>query len=148
MSLFDVNDLNKLLQLSKTLEALNIERSCRQGFMFGPAWKDIISSMQSRNNSFKISPFENSLHSLDTLGNESVDKATNWLALQMMTEQNQPSLIFTNWDKIEQDAKKRIIYSAGKKKQMMNQILKGYNRVTLCLRVSIKNLFSWNFLNF
>lgn len=96
LTLFDVNDLNKFLQLSKTLEALNIERSCRQGFMFGPTWRDIISSMQSSNNRFKISPPEKSLHSLDTLGNESVEKATNWLALQMMTEQNQPSLIFTN----------------------------------------------------
>lgn len=38
------------------------------------------------------------------------------LALQMMTEQYQYALIFTYWEKIEQDAKNSIIYFAGEKK--------------------------------
>lgn len=42
-------DVNKMLNLSRTLDTRDMEISYRQGFMVGSAWKDgIISSMRSR----------------------------------------------------------------------------------------------------
>ncbi|CAH2078171.1 unnamed protein product [Thlaspi arvense] len=124
----DVNHLNKLLHLSKTSEALNLERSFVRGFMFGFACQDLISSMQI-GNSFEITPPANSLQSpmnlqsLDVQVNESVEKAINLLAFHMMSEQTHPALIFSNWDKLDHDTKNNILYSAAKK----SQILKVYD---------------------
>lgn len=45
----NLTDVNKMLNLSRTLDARDLEISYRQGFMVGSAWKDcIISSTKSR----------------------------------------------------------------------------------------------------
>ncbi|KAL0727206.1 hypothetical protein Bca4012_023299 [Brassica carinata] len=55
-NLTDVHHLNEMIHSSRTLEALQLERSYYQGFMVGSAWKDaVISSMHSSSPSFRIS---------------------------------------------------------------------------------------------
>ncbi|KAJ4870743.1 Uncharacterized protein Rs2_47647 [Raphanus sativus] len=50
-------DVNKMLNLSRTLDTRDLEISYRQGFMVGSAWKDgIISSMQSRIYNWGVEP--------------------------------------------------------------------------------------------
>ncbi|KAJ4899653.1 Uncharacterized protein Rs2_13604 [Raphanus sativus] len=115
------------LHLSKTLEALNLERSYFQGFMHGSAWKDLISFVQS-NNRFEIPLPESSINQfpmnrqrfdLQAQRNESLEDATNILALHMMRKQPQPTLIFSNWDKLDHQTKNYIIYSADMKSKMI-----------------------------
>ncbi|KAF8046000.1 hypothetical protein N665_4133s0002 [Sinapis alba] len=135
-TVLDVNQLNELLHLSKTKapEAVNVDRFFRTGFMFGFAWKDLIWTMKG-GNGFEVSPDANSLQfhmniqSLNTQGNESLEKAINLLALHMMCEQTNPAVIFSNWDKLDHYTKTIIIYSARKKCYM----LMAYTEVSLCL---------------
>ncbi|KAL0659625.1 hypothetical protein Bca4012_080210 [Brassica carinata] len=48
-------DVNKMLNLSRTLDTRDMEISYRQGFMVGSAWKDgIISSMRSRSYNWRV----------------------------------------------------------------------------------------------
>ncbi|KAL0738847.1 hypothetical protein Bca4012_015057 [Brassica carinata] len=125
-TVLDVNQLNELLHLSKTKapEAVNLDRFFRTGFMFGFVWKDLIWTMQG-GNGFEISPHANSLQfhmniqSLNTQGNEPLEKAINLLALHMMCEQTNPAVIFSNWDKLDHYTKTIIIYSARKKCYML-----------------------------
>lgn len=115
------------LHLSKTLEALNLERSYFQGFMHGSAWRDLISFVQSSNR-FQIPLPESSINQfpmnrqrfdLQAQTNESLEEATNILALHMMRKQPQPTLIFSNWDKLDHQTKNYIIYSADMKSKMI-----------------------------
>ncbi|CAN6921798.1 unnamed protein product [Brassica oleracea] len=62
----DVNHLNEMIHTSRTLEALQLERSYYQGFMVGSVWKDaVISSMHSSIPSFRISHHGNPLQFRD-----------------------------------------------------------------------------------
>lgn len=151
-TVLDVNQLNELLHLSKTKapEAVNLDRFFRTGFMFGFAWKDLIWTMQG-GNGFEVSPPANSLQfhmniqSLNTQGNEPLEKAINLLAIHMMYEQANPAVIFCNWDKLDNYTKTIIIYSARKKCYM----LMAYNEVFVCLCLfEFLFLFSKNFLCF
>lgn len=63
--------------------------------------------------------------------NESLEKTTNILALRMMHKPTQPALIFSNWDKLDDEMKNYIIYSAHKKTKM----IKSHNVVSDCLSV-------------
>lgn len=132
---FDVK--NEHINLSNSLEALNLERSYLQGFISGSAWRDgVISSMQSIN-SFRAGPdclqFHRNLWKFDVLRNESIDKAIDWLALHMTSDQTHPGLIFSNWDKLDQVMKNNIVYSAQKKSQM----LKAYDRVSVSISLKV-----------
>ncbi|KAL0738845.1 hypothetical protein Bca4012_015055 [Brassica carinata] len=51
----NLTDVNKMLNLSRTLDARDLEISYRQGFMVGSAWKDcIISSTKSRSYNWRV----------------------------------------------------------------------------------------------
>ncbi|CAF2027281.1 uncharacterized protein LOC106434690 isoform X2 [Brassica napus] len=114
------------LHLSKTLEALNLERSYFRGFMHGSAWKDLISFVQSSNR-FEIPVPESSIQfpmnrqrfDLQAERNELFEKATNILALRMMHNPTEPALIFSNWDKLDDEMKNYIFDSAHKKIKMI-----------------------------
>ncbi|KAJ4899652.1 Uncharacterized protein Rs2_13603 [Raphanus sativus] len=131
-TVLDVNQLNELLHLSKTKapEAVNLDRFFRTGFMLGFAWKDLIWTMQG-GHGYEVSPRANSLQfhmniqSLNTQGNESLEKAINLLALHMMCEQENPAAIFSNWDKLDHYTKTIIIYSARKKCYMLMAYTEG-----------------------
>lgn len=102
--------------------------------MFGFAWKDLILTMQG-GNSFEASPPANSLQfhmniqSLNTQGNESLEKAINLLAIHMMYKQINPSVIFSNWNKLDHYTQTIVIDSAQKKCYM----LMAYSEVSICL---------------
>ncbi|KAF2530496.1 hypothetical protein F2Q70_00032965 [Brassica cretica] len=114
------------LHLSKTLEALNLEGSYFRGFMHGSAWKDLISFVQSSNR-FEIPVPESSIQfpmnrqrfDLQAERNELFEKATNILALRMMHNPTEPALIFSNWDKLDDEMKNYIFDSAHKKIKMI-----------------------------
>ncbi|CAN6879405.1 unnamed protein product [Brassica oleracea] len=114
------------LHLSKTLEALNLERSYFRGFMHGSAWKDLISFVQSSNR-FEIPVPESSIQfpmnrqrfDLQAERNELFEKATNILALRMMHNPTEPALIFSNWDKLDDEMKNYVFHSAHKKIKMI-----------------------------
>ncbi|KAJ0263425.1 Toll-Interleukin-Resistance [Hirschfeldia incana] len=134
---------NEHINLSNTLEALNLEISYLQGFISGSAWKDgDISSVQS-SNCFRAGPdclqFQRNLWRFDVLRNESIDKAIDWPALNMASDQPHPGLIFSNWDKLDQVTKYNIMYSAQKK----NNMLKAYDRA-----VDSRPILSPNFQSF
>ncbi|KAG2243925.1 hypothetical protein Bca52824_094235 [Brassica carinata] len=98
--------------------------------MHGSAWKNLISFVQSSNR-YEIPLPESSIQfpmnrqrfDLQAERNESLEKTTNILALRMMHKPTQPALIFSNWDKLDDEMKKYIIYSAHKKTKM----IKSYN---------------------
>ena len=134
LQIFDKSQLH----LSKTLEALNLERSYFRGFMHGSAWKDLISFVQSSNR-FEIPVPESSIQfpmnrqrfDLQAERNELFEKATNILALRMMHNPTEPALIFSNWDKLDDEMKNYIFDSAHKKIKM----IKIYDVVFDCLSV-------------
>ncbi|VVB11939.1 unnamed protein product [Arabis nemorensis] len=131
----DVNHLNKLLHLSNTSEALNLERSLLKGFMIGFAWKDLISSMQICNSVEISHPAKSLQFHIDDQAKESLENAINWLALHMMSDQTQPALIFSNWDKLDRETKNNIIYFARKK----SQTLKAYNEMLIGMTIQGDN---------
>uniref|UniRef100_A0A1J3JT28 Disease resistance protein RPS4 n=1 Tax=Noccaea caerulescens TaxID=107243 RepID=A0A1J3JT28_NOCCA len=118
-------------QKSTIVEAPNLERSYVQGFIHGSAWKDVTISSMQRSYSFRISPLTNplqlpiNLQSIDAQRTDFLEKAINWLALHMMSEQTHPALLFSNWDGLGYYTKNYIIDSARRKCQM----LKAYNGV-------------------
>lgn len=141
LQIFDKSQLH----LSKTLEALNLERSYFRGFMHGSAWKDLISFVQSSNR-FEIPVPESSIQfpmnrqrfDLQAERNELLEKATNILALRMMHNPTEPALIFSNWDKLDDEMKNYVFHSAHKKIKM----IKIYNVVFDCLSVVFSFFFS------
>lgn len=134
-----VNVKKEHVNLSNSPEALiNLERSYLQGFISGSAWRDgVISSMQS-SNSFRAGPdclrFNNNLWRFEVLRNESLDKAIDWLALHMTSDQTPPRLIFSNWDNLELVTKNYIINSAQNKSQMP----KSYDWVSVSISISLQ----------
>lgn len=96
-----VNVKKENRNLSNSMETLNLERSYLQGFICGSAWRDgIIASMQS-SNSFRITHPVNYLQRFDVPRNESLDKAIDWPAFHMTSQQTTyPGLIFSNWENL------------------------------------------------
>ncbi|XP_010555581.1 PREDICTED: uncharacterized protein LOC104825034 [Tarenaya hassleriana] len=142
---FDVNQLGKLFHLSRPLEALSLERWNPESRTLFPG---LLSSMQDRNSlgfltgQFSMNPvehlnlnnhsffpqFQPNLQGLQPHSPfDSVQKATNWLALLKLTEQTYPALVFMNWDKMDQTVKNSILYQACRRSQQFANLLGLYN---------------------